>query len=49
MGQSRQASPINEIKDLENFESLQHHNNRIPSITNEGVEGELCVNFLNYF
>ncbi|KAF7626010.1 Guanylate cyclase domain-containing protein [Meloidogyne graminicola] len=45
LGQSRQASPINEIKDLENFESLQHHNNRIPSITNEGVEGELCILF----
>jgi len=45
LGQSRQTSPTqqnNDLKELEN-ENQQPHNNRMPSITNEGVEGELSV------
>uniref|UniRef100_A0A914MGV4 guanylate cyclase n=3 Tax=Meloidogyne incognita group TaxID=654580 RepID=A0A914MGV4_MELIC len=47
LGQSRQTSPTqqnNDLKELEN-ENQQPHNNRMPSITNEGVEGELSVLF----
>uniref|UniRef100_A0A1I8BN61 guanylate cyclase n=1 Tax=Meloidogyne hapla TaxID=6305 RepID=A0A1I8BN61_MELHA len=48
LGQSRQTSPTqnNDLKELENnVENQQQRNSRIPSITNEGVEGELSVLF----